>query len=207
MSTIISGDTGVSKLQDDTVGTNAIVDESITVDKIDPAILADVTTSVLMPAQSATGVASLSFDDIPAWASRYQVIFSGVSLVTQSPIIIKVATTAGVISTGYNSSIAGISSATVLAAITSPVSGIVISSGAGTYESTGIFTFESIDGVELVGTGVFSLVGNSAAPVTVFCAGRIDPGDKITRIIISSVDGTYLFDNGTISVRYEGEQS
>lgn len=148
-------------------------------------------------AVSASGTA-VDFTGIPSWVKRITVMFSGVSTNGTSNPLIQVGDAGGIETTGYDakSSINGSASS----------AGASYTTGFGILSSLAVNTFSSslqiskLDGNVWVLSGVLAGTGNN----TLQCAGVKTLSDTLTQVRITTVNGTDVFDAGTINIMYEG---
>lgn len=138
----------------------------------------------------------VDFTSIPAWAKRVSVSLSGVSTNGVSPIIVRIGTSGGVQNSGY------LGAASVAGASTAP-----FTTGFG-IESAGVA------GATRVGVMDIRLLGNNEWCAT-FAGARTDTaftllgsgsnalGALLTRVRVTTVNGTDTFTAGKVSVSWE----
>jgi hypothetical protein len=150
-------------------------------------------------AVASTSGTSIDFTGIPSWVKRITVMLSGVSTNGSSSPMIQLGTSGGVQTTSYiGSNWTSNTSNTALSAGFQ----LLASSGAGvTSESTGIFSlFNSA-------TGLWSAsinTGRSDAATIGVVAGSKTLSGTLDRVRITTVNGTDIFDAGSINILYEG---
>lgn len=149
----------------------------------------------LMTAQASTSGTFVDFTGIPSWARRVTVLLNGISTNGTSAFLIQVGTSSGLVTTGYTSG-ASYSGFNIVSSV-----GFVLTTGA-TAASThsGITTLATLGSNTWVQSGTCSFsslaqVGASGGNVTL--AGTLD------RVRITTVNGTDVFDGGSINIMYE----
>jgi hypothetical protein len=188
MTTIINGSTGVSLVQDGTITSAKILDGSVA-----PVDLAQKLT--LGTAQDTTSGTSIDFTGIPSWAKRITVMLNGVSTNGTSITIIQLGSTT-VTTTGYLG--AGNTSATVA----NGTSGILTAGDSlASYVRHGSAVLTNISGNTWVGSAYFGLSDS-----TRFAGGggSVTLSGVLDRVRITTVNGTDLFDAGSVNILYEG---
>ncbi len=163
------------------------------------------TTGTLAPivsdtAKSATST-SVDFTGIPSWVKRITVMFSGVSTNGTSEVLIQIGTSGGVQTSNYLG--AGIVATNAVAA---------------SNFSTGFLNFTNAEGATSLrqgavilslidaSSGIWSCFGNiasSAAGRFYSMAGTKTLSGTLDRVRITTVNGTDVFDAGTINILYE----
>lgn len=149
-------------------------------------------------AQASTSGTSIDFTGIPSWVKHITVMFAGVSTNGSSPIQIQLGTSGGIQTTSYTSGawIANTSNG-------NSTTGLLITNGGGsTYlwdgmayitllnSGTGLWTFNSIFSGSV--SGMNSMGGGAKT-----LSGTLD------RIRITTVNGTDVFDAGSINILYQ----
>jgi hypothetical protein len=190
MSVTIDGTTGVSKIQDGVIETADLIDATVT-----PAKLAQ-------PFSAGTAVASTSgtsidFTSIPSWVKRITVMFNGVSTSGTSNLLIQLGDSGGVETTGYASSYAAGSSATISNA--SSTAGFIMLSGVATAIASGVMSLQTLGS----NTWVSGHTIKSTTTNTSFGGGDKTLSDTLDRIRITTVNGTDTFDLGSINILFE----
>lgn len=152
-------------------------------------------------AQTASGTA-VNFTGIPSWAKRVTVLFRNLS--TNGTSLVQIQLGAGTITTsGYNSTASfGTSNTNQYAYLTT---GFVMNSPSGVTAAltiSGSYVFSLLDSNTWVGNG--NQGGDPGALVTWACAGSSPGlGGSLDRIRITTVNGTDIFDAGTVNIMYE----
>jgi hypothetical protein len=158
-------------------------------------------TGTLAPIVSGTAVASTSgtsvdFTGIPSWVKRITVMFSGVSTSGTSLPLIQLGDSGGFEITGY------ISSSVQLAAgnnVDSSTAGFVIRSATAANVLSGSVIIENIGGNAWVSHHVLK----QSTSAVIAGGGDKTLSDTLTQVRITTVNGTDLFDAGSINILYE----
>ena len=153
---------------------------------------------------SGTAVASTSgtaidFTGIPSWAKRITVMFNEVSISGTANILIRLGTSGGFESSGYESQTAVVNTASNTANSTA---GFIIYGNLAAKELSGIMTISNLSGNIWTASGTFSSLGgtNSVA----ISGGKKQTSSVLDRIQILASNGTDTFDLGSINIMYEG---
>jgi hypothetical protein len=163
---------------------------------ITPAKLAQPYT--MAAAQASTSGTSVDFTGVPSWVKRISVMLVGVSTSGTSNIMVQLGTSAGFTTSGY----LGCSSLSHAATGSAMTTGLGFTSGttaAGVYHGLGYIV--NVTGNTWVWA---STAGSSDAVVLYQGNGSIALAATLTRIRITTVNGTDTFDAGTINIAYEG---
>jgi len=146
---------------------------------------------------------SVDFTGIPSWVRRVTVMFSGVSTNGTSLPRIQIGTSGVIQTSGYLGS-GGVMAASV--AVSLDTGGFVMS-GTGNWSAAttagGTVTLNLMDS----STGLWScsgLLGSSSAAIIYFTGGSKALSGTLDRIRITTVNGTDVFDAGTINILMEG---
>ena len=164
-------------------------------------------TGTLAPLVSGTAVtapagATIDFTGIPSWAKRITVMVSGVSFTASSYPVLRLGTSAGVVSTGYlgasqfitNSGIAGVSNATA--------------GGFGFYDNSSSSSDLQHGAVilSLLGSNIWTATGvitRSNTITTCWQSGSIALAGTLDRVQLTTLAGTATLDAGSINIMYE----
>ena len=149
-------------------------------------------------AKASTSGTYIDFTGIPSWAKRITVMFNGVSTNGTSNIQIQIGN-GTIVTTGYVGSTtdtegAGSGSVNYSAGI------LLNNSGVATYTRYGAILFT------LVGSNIWTVngtLGLSNLGRTSVIGGGITLGGALDRVRITTVNGTDLFDAGSINILYE----
>jgi len=202
--------TGISAggLPDDCIVTADIADNNVTTSKIadaniTPAKLAQPLTLETAKAwnwNSLTTNTSLDFTSIPSWVKRVTVMFNGVSTNGTSLLVVRLGTSGGVVSSGYNGAASSVGSTVVTQQWASGF-GLrgATTAAADIYE--GHMLLSLIDGNDWISSHTMAL---SNTPVTLFGAGSVTLSGTLTQLRITTVNGSDTFDAGSINILYEG---
>jgi hypothetical protein len=154
----------------------------------------------LRTAQASTSGTSIDFAGIPSWVNRITVMFNGVSTNGTSVIVIQLGDSGGIENTGYIAH-----------------SGVIQSSTAGSSDYTTGFGIANTNAAAYSHSGsiIFSLLENStnswvangsvrqASNRIAFMAGSKSLSGVLDRVRITTVNGTDVFDAGSINISYE----
>lgn len=148
--------------------------------------------------QASTSGTSIDFTSIPSWAKRVTLMLSSVSTNGNSFTLFQLGTSSGVTTSGYVTTSSFLTTATVT---TNSTAGFVLRDGANLTDSrTGSIVFTNITGNTWVGSGVFT----SSTSGTSTIAGNIALASALDRVRVTTVNGTDVYDAGTINILYEG---
>jgi len=165
---------------------------------VTPAALIGGKQLVLATAVASTSGTFIDFTGIPSWAKRITVLFNSVS--TNGTSLIQLQLGSGsIVTTGYSSS--GSVVATGVGS-SSSTTGLLTSGGtsdaAGTLRS-GVITLAHVGGNLWV---MSSVLGETTA-TTRFGGGSVQLGGALDRVRVTTVNGTDLFDFGSINIMWE----
>lgn len=147
-------------------------------------------------AQTASGT-SIDFTGIPSWAKRVTMMFAGVSTNGTSLPIVQVG--AGSFQTsGYVGAASGLVGGT--ASTSYSTGALVVNNSTAAMTHSGALRFTKLSGNVWVIDGVFGR-GDSAA--TSVSAGTVSLSAALDRVRLTTVNGTDLYDAGTVSVMWE----
>jgi hypothetical protein len=164
-------------------------------------IAADLYPLVQGTAQNSTSGTFVDFTGIPSWVRRVTVMLGGVSTNGTSVVQVQLGTSSGVETSGYLGAV-GSSSGTALKSNFS--NGFTLtdaSSGAAAYVRHGIMFLAFLGGNTW--TTSFN-IGRSDASDVWYGGGSKALSGTLDRIRITTVNGTDLFDAGSINVMWEG---
>jgi hypothetical protein len=194
MPTTINGSTGVSLVQDGTITSAKILDGSVA-----PVDLAQKLT--LGTAQDTTSGTSVDFTGIPSWAKRITVMFNGVSTNGTSLVQIQLGTSSGIDASSYLGASQNLD-ATTISTSTNFTTGFRIMASAG-----GSVIFQGFSTIVLLSSTTFcfnSLVGRSDYTGQFMSSGSKTLSGDLDRLRLTTVNGTDLFDAGSVNILYEG---
>lgn len=155
----------------------------------------------LMAAQNATGTA-VDFTGIPSWAKRITVMFDGVSTNGVSAVAMRLGTSLGVASSGYNSQASTVNG-TVVATNFSTTLLVLEDASTAAFTRHGAFVLANLTGNVWVMQGGVAVSGGGSAR-TSQAGGSVTLAGALDRIRATTANGTDAFDGGTIGVLYEG---
>ena len=163
-------------------------------------------TGTLAPIVSGTAVASTSgtsidFTGIPSWVKRITVMFSGVSTNGSSNLLIQIGS-GSILTSGYGSS--AVYTGTSSGGATSTAGFIVAFALTATSNVSGANTICLLGSNTYVSNGNLIYESTSPTPFVISSAGvRTSIGGALDRVRITTVNGTDLFDAGSINIIYE----
>jgi hypothetical protein len=199
-----------TNLKNPSSGSNNIVlgaDGSTTIPTLSATTITG--TSVRGGITSGTSVASTSgvsidFTGIPSWVKRVTVMFNGVSTSGTSPIIVQLAASGTVQTTGYTGTMTQTQQAQTNV-VTTLSSGFTITDATGSVAAQtmyGAMTLTLMTSNDFMATGLF---GSPPATTRMFSlAGYKSLGATLDRVRITTVNGTDTFDAGSINILFEG---
>jgi hypothetical protein len=158
-------------------------------------------TGTLAPLISGTAVASTSgtsidFTGIPSWVKRITVMFQDISTNGSSNLLIQLGDSGGIEATGYLG--AGNNSAVGTTNFTTGFGSSLVNTAGSILQ--GVITVQKINGNSWIASASLSR-SDAAAVGTV--AGSKTLSDVLDRVRITTVNGTDIFDAGTINILYE----
>jgi hypothetical protein len=152
----------------------------------------------LATAKATTSGTYVDFTGIPSWAKRITVMFNGVSTSGTSNPLVQLGTSSGVQTSGY---LAGSSNIAGTVATAGYTTGFGVNSASAAVLMSGSIIFTQIENNRYIAQGImamttgsntFTVAGNSPT-----LSGTLD------RIRITTVNGTDLFDAGSVNIMYE----
>lgn len=149
-------------------------------------------------AQATTSGTSKDFTGIPSWAKRVTLLFNGVSTNGTSYCRIRLGTSGGVETSGYDA-VGGYVALTNTASASASTAGFdFFGDAAATGGRSGSVTFTNVSGNTWVAEGSVALVGN-----IFFLTGGKSLSGVLDRIRLTTVNGTDTFDAGSVNIIYE----
>ena len=149
-------------------------------------------------AKAATGTA-VDFTGIPSWVKRITVLFAGVSTNGTTHLMVRLGTSAGIDTTGYDSG-SGHMSATAVSAEGSSA-GFMIRSNASALLHNGSMTIFNMASTTWVSSHT---MGAGASIFATWGGGTKTMSGVVDRIRITTSNGTDVFDSGIINLLLEG---
>ena len=187
-----------TNLKNPSSGSNNIVlgtDGSITVSALQGCITSGTS-------QATTSGTSIDFTGIPSWVKRITVMLNGVSLNGSSVLVVRLGTSGGFATTGYNTMLGTVTTTNnttrgLLATTYFPIQ----YGGDASYTVAGNIVFTNLTSNTWTGTGIFvnAVTGNLDS-----VSGGISLGGALTQVRITTVNGTDTFDAGSVNILYEG---
>ena len=150
-------------------------------------------------ATASTSGTSISFTSIPTWARRITIMMAGVSTDNTSPLLIKLGTSGGIVSTGYVST--GARMAAAGTTVDSSTAGFLVNATAATDAVSGTLTISLLDPTNYIYTADHTL--KAATTAVMSGGGSVTLSGGVTQLSITTVGGTANFDAGSINVLYE----
>ena len=151
-------------------------------------------------AVASTSGTSIDFTGIPSWVKRITVMFDQVSTNGTSVMQIQLGTSSGIQSTSYTSTYTYNGPGNGGAAITTGFG--IFHNVAGDIKS-GLATFTLFNNNVWTAFGGFANTGQQPG-YTMFTSGSKSLGATLDRLRITTVNGTDIFDLGSINIMYEG---
>ena len=205
MATIVDGTAGINtpvevEIQGATSGSIAIVAPAVAGTNTQTLVAATgtLTPKVLGSVVASTSGTSVSFTNIPSWSKTITLLFRNVSTSGITNYQIQLGSSAGFVTTGYNgASMRAVATATL---VTADTTGFKLQSILATATSNGLVTFSTYDNLTWYGSGNVS--DNTNGVMFTFGGAVTLPG-VLDRIRITTINGTDVFDGGTISTMFE----
>ena len=147
-------------------------------------------------AVASTSGTSIDFTSIPSWVKRVTVMWNGVSTNGSSLYLIQIGDSGGIENTGYVSGAFDNSTAN-----NSTIGFLVASQQNGIATWSGAITLSNLSGNVWVSSGT---IASATAGYLASSGGAKTLSDVLDRVRITSVNGTDIFDAGTINIIYEG---
>jgi hypothetical protein len=154
-------------------------------------------------AQASTSGTSIDFTSIPSWVKRVTVMFNGVSTNGTSPIIVQLAASGSVQTTGYTGTMfqAQQSQTCVITTLSSGFNVVDVTGALATQTMYGTMTLNLVSSNDFMATGLF---GSPLATERMYSlSGYKSLGAALDRVRITTVNGTDTFDAGSINIMYE----
>ena len=157
----------------------------------------------LATAQNSTSGTAIDFTGIPAGVRRVTVMFNGVSTNGSTRVLVQLGTSAGFVTTGYLIGITSFGGGTLVT--TNDTSGFATEANGSslqvpTASRHGAISVEAFGGNVWVGRGN---IGQSQATFSTFFGGTVALPGTLDRVRITTVNGTDIFDAGSINVAWE----
>ena len=147
---------------------------------------------------ASTSGTSIDFTSISSWVKRITVMFQGVSTNSTSLWLLQLGTSSGVTTSGYLGRVAGISGS----AFSAYSAGFTLLS-----DSTNGAILHGVIQVVTLGSNNFAMSGilsRSDGGNVYISGGSIALGGVLDRVRLTTVNGTDVFDAGSVNILYEG---
>lgn len=190
--TIAFSEGGVEALRLNSSG-NAIFSGTVRVG----GIAADLYPLVLDTAKASTSGTFVDFTGIPSWAKRITVLFDGVSTNGSSNLLLQLGTSSGPETSGYRGT--AFYPGATYSLLTSGV--LLAQGGAAANIANGSISFGLVTGNTWAGNGITSYSNAAAISIVSFAKAL---GGTLDRVRVTTVNGTDLFDAGSVNVMWEG---
>lgn len=152
-----------------------------------------------MTAQASTSGTFIDFTGIPSWVRRITVMFNGVSTNGSSLLLVQIGS-GSVVTTGYLSAGSAIGAASA-ASTTSTIGFLFGNFNTAGGVNVGSVVLTNVSGNSWVANGGVYI---TTVPQTSFCFGSSPAlSGALDRVRITTVNGTDVFDAGSINVLYE----
>jgi hypothetical protein len=155
-------------------------------------------TALTLVSQTASGT-SVDFTGIPSWVKRITVNFAGVSTNGTSNLIIQIGDAGGLETTGYQGAVAAIVSSAA-SGPTASSSNFLLGGASASNQVIGQIVIANNTGNLWVASGILYFNNNQINQM----ASAKTLSSTLDRLRITTVNGTDVFDEGTINVMYEG---
>lgn len=153
--------------------------------------------------QNTTSGTNIDFYNIPSWAKRVTLSWSGMSTSGVDPVLIQLGTSGGVEATGYLGTGASVVTAGAAAALYTTGFGIRdagVGGAAGVRH--GVITFTLVGSNTWVASGTFGYSNEAIVNTT---GGSKVLSGTLDRLRLTTTGGTNTFDAGVANILYEGE--
>lgn len=149
-------------------------------------------------AVSASGT-SVDFPNIPSWAKRITVMFSGVSLSGSASCLVQIGTGGTATTSGYTGAFGVITSAPITSC-SALSTGFTIQTHSAATQINAFLTIANITGNTWVANGGFAeTLGARAGYIT----GAVSLSGALNYLRVTTTNGTDTFDAGTINIMWE----
>ena len=163
-----------------------------------------VSTNIVSGTSVTASGTSVDFTSIPSWVKRITVILNGISTSGTSPPMIRLGTSGGLATSGYNAVVGGISTTdNVTRSALASIGFLTFTSVSGWTAASllyGSIVFTNISGNIWIGNGSFFASG---ANYTTTAVGQISLAGVLDRIQLLAFNTTDTFDAGTINILWE----
>lgn len=146
------------------------------------------------------GNLAVDFTGIPAHVRRVTVNLSEVSTNGSSAIVLRVGTSSGIVSSGYDDAAAQVTSSGTSTVTTGGVGFAISRVASDTNETTGSVSLNLIGSNVWVESGVTTITSGNGITSS---AGRVQLAGPLERLRISMFNGTDSFDSGLVNISWE----
>lgn len=150
-------------------------------------------------AVASTSGTSITFTGIPSWVKRITVMFNGVSTNGFSIVQVQIGTSSGLTTSGYGGSAAYIATTTPASSAVTTGFGVAAFNGLSDARN-GMMIITNFSGNTWVSSSTVALSTSSAVG---WGAGSITLSGALTKLSVTTVNGTDAFDAGSINIMYE----
>jgi len=154
--------------------------------------------NILNTAIASTSGTTIDFTSIPSWVKRITIMFNEVSQNATSIRLVQLGTGSTTYTTSGYLATSSVVAATV--ATTSSAAGFVIYQDNAAYACSGHMILTNVSG----NIWISSHTAKLSTALTVLGGGSLTLGAPLTAVRITTVNGTDLFDAGSVNLLYEG---
>jgi len=146
----------------------------------------------------------IDFTGIPSWVKRITVMMNGISTNGGSPFLIQIGPSGGIETTGYDSIAGTVTTAANTTRGQGSSAGYILygTTVASNYAPSGVITLVNISGNSWLASGSMADLVAVGADATVV-AGTKTLAGVLTQVRVTTVNGTDVFDAGTVNILYE----
>jgi hypothetical protein len=152
-------------------------------------------------AQNSTSGTSIDFTGIPSWVKRVTVVLYAVSTNGSSPILVQIGS-GSILTSGYSSQCSAVDG-TAPGSANSGAGFLLDPGGSASFVRFGSVRIETIGSNTWSYSGVLGVSGSSAARTHFFGGASATLSGALDRVRITTVNGTDLFDAGSINIMWE----
>lgn len=192
-SLILTGDTSgqVTIAAPAVAGTNTLTLQAAT---------ATSSVNTLSTAVASTSGTSIDFTGLPAWVKRITVMFSAVSTNGSSLLLVRLGTSGGIVSSGYDSTANAGTAGGQYQNITNAF--CITYAVASSSKTKGAIVLTNLSGNTWIEAGLTS--DSVSNLINTMSSGEVTLSGALTQVRITTVNGTDTFDAGSVNILYEG---
>jgi hypothetical protein len=190
----LNGTTGVDLIQDGAVVTADIASAAVTPAKLSQPLTADTV-------KASTSGTNIDFTGIPSWVRRVTILLNGVSVSGSALVRVRLGTSGGFATSGYNGASSIISSGSATANSSAGFDIYTNVSGA-SFNQSGAIHLHLIDPANNIWV-CSGVIGWAAVTWTTTVGGNITLSGALTQVRVTTSNGTDTFDAGSINILYE----